>query len=831
MNTERTEIDFLLLEGIDTKRSDKSQLIEAWLHSLQTEVKMLRSAYRKRPVQIDYHLERVQCAYLLTYFPHYYQLIEKILNERQPQTLTDQSEITLTFIGGGPAPEAYGAIKFILQHNENVKSIQVNILDINADSWSFSHSIVREHLISALPGADKLKLEWTAKRFDFTSTEAISVQDTISHSDLVVMQNCLNEIEAEQIVPSKKNILKIFQALPNNGAILLMDLTKSVRSQIRQIQASLEELDAAREAFGTMDQNHFSYMRSLHPRPHSIIKENLLTGKDGLIPKSSLNYDYAYISKGIVRRKRDIAQAGLSALYRPFQTESFGQSDEIRQRVFVGLDIGSSTAACAIAYVEDNQLQLECIEFEQKGPRRQNHKDHQYPMVIGIIKERPYLGRFAYDYSPELEYGKNVWYGFKNHLGRLEEEKFYDSIYREHEKYPIRNAKDALVIFLKNIRKQIHAFLDTRGISKNIYVSASVPADFPEYRSSELKACLQEADLGVESSPFCFEPISAIINAIFSGHLAIIPKELPKNIMVVDIGAYTVDISVLKVEKQEEEIDAQVLASEKNEEIGGSSLDEMILGALKIDARVLDKNRKGIIACCKKLKEKMCKDVLISENYSLPDMASYESQRFDIPCLENPPQKIGLSYDKLHGIMEQYWLSVKESMSNTIRRAELSDEKVDYLVLTGGGARNPYVRAFAKDYFKEAQMIIPDNIQEQVAKGNALQCFSEFGFGKRLLNSKLSHDLLLRTQSSNRVLFHAGSFAPTLEQDLGADSVVEGHIELSFLDSDYSIKYEVPEGFERAFIYLEADLEVRCEMIVYDNLYTPLKKYKIKDPL
>lgn len=829
MNPEHTEIDLLLLNGINERRSDKSEPLEAWLQSLQTEVKMLRNAYRRRPVQVDYYLERVQCAYLLTYFPHYYQLIEKVLKERYPQTLTEKAEITLTFIGGGPAPEAYGAIKFILEHNENIKRIRVNILDINADSWSFSHGIVHNYLIRALPGADKLDLHWAAKRFDFTSPEAISGQDTISQSDLVVMQNCLNEIEPDQLQIAKHSILEIFKAIPYRGILLMIDLTSSVRSQIGDIQEQLQSMYSNADIFGTLSQCHCSSMRSLHPRPSEIIKENLLIGASGLIAKANLKYDYSFVSKGIIRRERDITQAGLSALYRPFETESFRQSEEINQRVFVGLDIGSSTAACAIAYVKDNQLQLECIEFEQKGPRGQNHKDPLCPTVLGVLDGSLRFGRFAHDHIADLNYGKNVWHRFKNHLGSLHDQVYNDSVLLNHPKFAINNAKDAFVLFLKDIGRQLHKFLELKGLTRDIYLSASIPADFSEYKAHELRECLQDAGLNISSSPFCFEPISAIVNSIYSKHLALIPNELPKNITVLDFGAYTVDISILRIEMQGEEVDAQVLASEKNEDLGSASIDEKMLEAMTIETGQIQEYKNRLTGCGKKLKEKMCKSITLHEEYTLPDMASDESQRLEIPCLENPPQKIGLSYGKLHSIMEHYWLSLQESMSNTIRRAELSDEKVDYLVLSGGGARNPYVRAFAKDYFKEAQMIIPDNIQEQVAKGNALQCFSEFGFGKRLLNSKLSHDLLFLTEESHRVLFYAGSFAPTLEQELGADSVVKGYIELSFRESDYIIRYEVPEGFERAFVYLEADLEVQCEMIIDGEIHNPQKLYKKLD--
>ena len=139
-----------IVNGIDERRSIAGNLHD-YLSSLKPDVRMLRGAYRKYPVSVPYEKESVQSAYLITYLPHYYQLIEKVLREQDPDSLSKNTSVTITFIGGGPGSEVYGAIKHILTHYRKIHAIDVNILDINADAWRYCQGVVLVHLINSLP--------------------------------------------------------------------------------------------------------------------------------------------------------------------------------------------------------------------------------------------------------------------------------------------------------------------------------------------------------------------------------------------------------------------------------------------------------------------------------------------------------------------------------------------------------------------------------------------------------------------------------------------------------------------------------------------------------
>ncbi len=64
-----------IVKAID-ELNDKSLEIEDYLQSLKPDVRQLRASYRRPPpVYVNYAIENIQSAYLITYLPHYYQLI------------------------------------------------------------------------------------------------------------------------------------------------------------------------------------------------------------------------------------------------------------------------------------------------------------------------------------------------------------------------------------------------------------------------------------------------------------------------------------------------------------------------------------------------------------------------------------------------------------------------------------------------------------------------------------------------------------------------------------------------------------------------------------
>lgn len=189
--------------------------IEQYLQSLQPSVRLLRQAYYNTPVSVAYSSQNIQAAYLVAYFPHYYQLIYSILNNDSGAIFKDKASIQLGFIGGGPGSEVYGVIKFILNNCEWIQDVTVTIFDLNADTWTFSHKIVLENIIKKTPGAEELNIYWNAQKFNLISPSDIKAnQRSFESLDLLVIQNCINEIPTANHAILKQNIVALFRLLP-----------------------------------------------------------------------------------------------------------------------------------------------------------------------------------------------------------------------------------------------------------------------------------------------------------------------------------------------------------------------------------------------------------------------------------------------------------------------------------------------------------------------------------------------------------------------------------------------------------------------------------------
>ena len=158
---------------------------------------------------------------MLTYFPHYYQLIEKILREKEPGNLLNSDQVRLVFLGGGPGSEVYGSLKYLLANNLNVKKVSVNILDVYATSWHYSHRIVNEHLIQSIPEAVNVEIEWNAFQVDLIDLDELSLYKTlISNADLVVVQNCINEIDPKSFDLLKCSLRMVFEHVGSRCSVI-----------------------------------------------------------------------------------------------------------------------------------------------------------------------------------------------------------------------------------------------------------------------------------------------------------------------------------------------------------------------------------------------------------------------------------------------------------------------------------------------------------------------------------------------------------------------------------------------------------------------------------
>ncbi|MBA3649403.1 MAG: Hsp70 family protein [Chitinophagales bacterium] len=808
--------------------------VEAYLKSLQKSVKSLRIAYRNSPVHVNYEDSDIQAAYLATYLPHYYQLIYNIFLEEVPDIFKGKKDVYLTFIGGGPGSEAYGAVKYIVNNCKSAKNIHVTILDINAPTWSFSHSIVQENVIRAITSKN-LNVHWKAVFFDLVSEEEVKkVKSIVRESDLLVIQNCLNEIAVTNLPALKRNLKLLFEYLPGSSYFLMSDMTSGARTTIKALEHHLVNLFDPKLIKSTLSLSSSRSLISVHHRPSSIIAENLLVGTDGLIPRKNISYDYSMLSKGVIQEIVDYSGLGFNAIYRPLDFKKLDANDYIHKKIFIGIDFGTSSTVVSTAQLKDGKIVIKPIPIKQKDHLGGITSSPLVPTVIALINgNRLLVGVHAADHKPFLKYGKDCWHSFKQNLGILERIEYPDSVLVNHPRLKISNATEGLTFFLKFIKDQTFDYLKSQGLPLEVEYSISVPASFSSKEKSALKSCLLVAGIECEDTPFIEEPNAALINYLFEQNISFI-GDAPKTILVLDLGAGTVDVSILHVENGDEGFTSKLLSVVRLGNIGGNLIDEIIADLIAqragIATRLNSTQRIELVSLCEKLKIKVCKQLFtdLSVNFLLPVLSTSDT----IVSVPNTPslndigiKTVSMSFREFDEIILQYWnggdsnAGVKATIQTALKNANVDKVSVDKIIVTGGGGRNPYLKTLVAKYFNKSEVFISDNIQEQVSRGAALQSFVLNSFGKNIITPILGFDIYLKAANKSVPLFNSGIAIPSVDIEvylasgkLNGDNYIEccSHENLS-----YQKYFLIPQhaDAQKLVFYIAPDQELKCELI------------------
>lgn len=797
------------------KTKPASLSIEDYLDSLKPSVRLLRKSYYSYPVYVPYHKQEIQASYLIAYLPHYYQLIYSILNNDRGELFKNKETVNLGFIGGGPGSEVYGTVKFIVNNCKWVKKVNVTVFDINADTWKFSHGIVLKNLIGNIDKIEELNIKWDAISFNLVSdNDVINNLGIIKSLDLLVIQNCINEIALKHIANLKKITVQLFQTLPSNSYMLISDLTSSVRSLMKILESEIESAGGVNFKISTLNQYNPTSIISVHHQPNKVIRENLMIGTDGLIPRKNLKYDYTLLSRMKVEKNIDSKSSGIMALYAPLEHNQIDANDFVHTKSFIGLDFGTSTTVISCASLINEKLTVKSIPIPQKFTDGLPTYDTLIPTVMGVANGQFMVGKYAAERKSILELGKNIWYGFKENLTILQEIDYPTSVLRDHTSQRISNAKEALIYFFKYIKEETENYLKKNNLPLQTEYSVTIPAGF-DYKSKQvIRDCLIGAEIPYFDAPFIEEPTAALINYIYESKDPVNFGDSFQNIMVLDIGAGTVDISIMQLDKQIEGINSKLLSVARQGFVGGNLLDEMIatqqLEGIKSFNLLSIQQKSELLKKSENLKVKLCKEIETDStvNFKLPNKA-FSNESVSV-------QNLTMQFNDFNDLMNLYWNNIVETIEKALQKATISKEGITTVILNGGGSRNPYIQSFTSDFFNQSKIIRPDNIQEHVSKGAALNSFILNSYGKQIVASVLNNPVCFTNGQNEIEIIKPGETLPTLGVDLFPDvehSCYERQIYL--VHNEHNICFSIPANInlEKIIVSINIDNEPECDLV------------------
>lgn len=276
-----------------TKSTDKAK----YLSSLKEQVRGLRNAYNNYPITFDYKNKDVQASYLITYVPHYTELLFTVLNESKSK-ISDAKISDIVCFGSGPCPEIIGYLRYLNQFDKEIeRDINITVWDISADDWKWSRDIVYDDVVPQYIN------NWNFNRYVGTVDISKKLNITIDkEKQLVVFQNCLNEISPDSHEILKNNIQEIFDEIPSGSYLALIDLDYSQTLELMTDIEDIIDLNFDCKIIKSVKSGGIKQKTTQKNEP-KIITDNLLTDEffvgtpTGLLPKRNLNYLSALIKK------------------------------------------------------------------------------------------------------------------------------------------------------------------------------------------------------------------------------------------------------------------------------------------------------------------------------------------------------------------------------------------------------------------------------------------------------------------------------------------------------------------------------------------------------
>jgi len=333
--------------------------------------------------------------------------------------------------------------------------------------------------------------------------------------------------------------------------------------------------------------------------------------------------------------------------------------------MIIGLDLGTNNIC--MSYYNNNEIKI----------ITDNHGNQFIKSLIAINDSMIVAG------NDVLNINEKEWVVIRN-LKR---------IIGSQEKIIVQNKEYSIIeltsFLLNHTKKLIISHLESNGLSNDFQIVLTVPAYFNEKQRQATKDAFSL--VGMKLLRIINEPTSACIT-YYHYH-----KNFDKNVLVVDIGAGTTDISILTATKDEDGLDVyEVIGTSGDNLLGGEDINNLLF-----EHFALTKTEENI-KFVEKIKHELS-DGIISSTLTVE---KYEELLLPLK-------------DKLLIPIEKVLL-----LSN------LKKDEIDNVILIGGTSKVPYFKKLIETYFdKKYEYII-----------NPLSAVS---FGAGLYGNKLTSNQLI----------------------------------------------------------------------------------------
>ena len=473
---------------------------------------------------------------------------------------------------------------------------------------------------------------------------------------------------------------------------------------------------------------------------------------------------------------------------------------------FVGIDFGTSTTVVSIASQEQDGVKIKTLPIKltqilEDGTIYQSEK---LPSVIAWYNGKLLVGEGASNLKYTLTKGKNIWFSFKMEIGEDLGAKYYNSEVGDVEGIKIRNPKDCVRVFFMYLRMLITKYCKDNGLSENIHYAVSIPASFEANQRKELMEALETNGMTISKQSLIDEPNAAFISYVHDSEDSekplLISPHYNSKVLVFDFGGGTCDISILEIGKSATGLYSKNIAISKFTKLGGDDVDRYLTYKYIMprffeynhvkpeDFRTKEKQyiATQLYKVAERLKILMCRRIA-NQMYQLEIPLHYknstECETISVPVMiETMKGNLSqnnfiLTANELADTMQVFskksriatqikgqedYNNIFMPINSAIEKANIEREEIDYVLLIGGSAQNPFIQEALKKEFVDSQILVPQDLQTHVSKGAAIHSLLMNGMNKCIIQPITSEPILVITKDVHpRVILPAGSTIPS----------------------------------------------------------------------
>lgn len=262
-----------------------SEEFAAFLKTLQRSLLRLRKSYHASVTIPPYEESHVRLAYVLTYYSTYAGALPYAL-----ETLVKlgwshaRSPLRLLSFGTGPGSEISGWIRHLARTSGHLPAVTCVMNDRRNDVWQpVRQSILRRVVADYHQGQQP---DFRSRQMNFCQPLDAVTLELAANSQLILFQNCLNEVPVASHRFFLDNLEGLIRAMPPGALLMVLDLQKytNIDSLLKKARHRMYDVSG-------LERSPDCYLESPPTEPvPGVLREHFFRDDGGLHPCGSMKF-------------------------------------------------------------------------------------------------------------------------------------------------------------------------------------------------------------------------------------------------------------------------------------------------------------------------------------------------------------------------------------------------------------------------------------------------------------------------------------------------------------------------------------------------------------